>query len=127
MTLNQKAMPVFRISKFIREETLGGILLIFSTVIAVFLANSGFQDTYHWLLHDFKLGFSVGDFNAKASVQHWVNDFLMAIFFFTIGLEIKREIMGGRTLFPEKSRFTYHGSNWRYGCTRFILCISQFQ
>ncbi len=95
MPLNKKALPIFRISRFIKEETLGGVLLIISTVIAVILANSGMQDMYNYILHDFKLGFTVGDFSPKASLQHWVNDFLMAVFFFVIGLEIKREVMGG--------------------------------
>jgi len=105
MTKDNKALPVFRITKFIKEETLGGVLLIISTVIAVILANSDLQEVYNYVLHDFKLGFSVGDFSPQASLQHWVNDLLMAVFFFTIGLEIKREIMGGELSSMKKATF----------------------
>jgi len=83
----------FKIAHFIKEESLGGILLIISTVAALIWANS--SDTYLHLWHKIYLSFSFGDFSISHSLTHWVNDGLMAIFFFTIGLEIKREIMGG--------------------------------
>lgn len=83
----------FKISHFIKQESLGGILLILSTIIAVIWANS--SDTYHHFWHEIYIGFSAGDLNIEYSIGHWINDGLMAIFFFTIGLEIKREIMGG--------------------------------
>ena len=86
---------VFNIGNFIREESLGGILLIFVTIVAMVWANSGLYDLYHHLWHDVKLGFSIGDFELKASLQHWINDGLMAIFFFMVGLEIKREVIAG--------------------------------
>ncbi len=90
---NEKPVSTFRISQFIRQETLGGILLILATLVAVFWANSSFYEGYHYLTHEIRVGTSFGDFNF--SLHHWVNDGLMALFFFTIGLEIKREIMGG--------------------------------
>jgi Na+:H+ antiporter, NhaA family len=85
----------FGILNFIREESLGGLLLLVSTVIALIWANSGFHDSYHHLWHELKLGFSFGDFEMKFSLQHWINDGLMALFFFMVGLEIKREILAG--------------------------------
>ncbi len=90
---NEKPVSSFRISQFIRQETLGGILLILATLAAVFWANSSFYDTYHYLTHEIRVGTTFGDFHF--SLHHWVNDGLMALFFFTIGLEIKREVMGG--------------------------------
>ncbi len=90
---NEKPASFFRISKFIRQETLGGILLILATLIAVVWANSSFYEAYHYLSHEVRVGTTFGDFNF--SLHHWVNDGLMALFFFTIGLEIKREVMGG--------------------------------
>jgi NhaA family Na+:H+ antiporter len=95
MTVEKNKNPAafFRISKFIRQETLGGILLILATLIAVFWANSSFYAAYHYLTHEIRLGTTFGDFHF--SLHHWVNDGLMALFFFTIGLEIKREVMGG--------------------------------
>ncbi len=83
------------IKKFIKLESLGGIILILSTIAAVIWANSTYADVYHNLWHNINLGFTVGDFELKGNIHHWINDGLMAIFFFTIGLEIKREIIGG--------------------------------
>ena len=85
----------FSIGKFIREESFGGFLLIIATVIALIWANSGFYGLYHHLFHEIKMGFSFGDFELKFSLQHWINDGLMAIFFFMVGLEIKREVIAG--------------------------------
>jgi Na+:H+ antiporter, NhaA family len=90
---NETSVSYFKISKFIRQETLGGILLILATLTAVFWANSSFYEGYHYLTHEIRLGTNFGDFHF--SLHHWVNDGLMALFFFTIGLEIKREVMGG--------------------------------
>ena len=89
----EKPASFFRISQFIKQETLGGILLILATITAVIWANSSFYEAYHYLSHEIRIGTTFGDFNF--SLHHWINDGLMALFFFTIGLEIKREVMGG--------------------------------
>jgi len=78
---NETSVSSFRISKFIRQETLGGILLIIATLVAVFWANSSFYDAYHYLTHEIRVGTNFGDFNF--SLHHWVNDGLMALFFFS--------------------------------------------
>lgn len=83
----------FKITHYIKEESLGGILLIISTIIALIWANS--SESYHHFWHEIYIHFSVGDFTINHSIGHWINDGLMAIFFFTVGLEIKREVMGG--------------------------------
>ena len=85
----------FGIRNFIQQQSFGGFLLIFVTVIAVVWANSSYYDLYYQLWHKVELGFSFGDFELKESLHHWVNDGLMAIFFFVIGLEIKREVTHG--------------------------------
>ncbi|MDT8392941.1 MAG: Na+/H+ antiporter NhaA [Bacteroidales bacterium] len=85
----------FNILSFIKEESLGGYILIAITIIAIIWANSGFYDSYRYLWYEFQMGFSFGDFNLTSSLHHWINDGLMAIFFFTIGLEIKREVLAG--------------------------------
>ncbi len=85
----------FNIGRFIKEESLGGFLLILVTVIALIWANTGFYELYHRVWHEIKLGFSLGDFEMKYSLQHWINDGLMALFFFMVGLEIKREVISG--------------------------------
>ena len=96
MTLNEKKTGSgFSIGRFIKEESLGGFLLILVTVIALIWANSGLYELYHHVWHEIKLGFSLGDFEMKYSLQHWINDGLMALFFFMVGLEIKREVISG--------------------------------
>jgi NhaA family Na+:H+ antiporter len=94
MTKN-KPIGTFGISRFINEETIGGIILIAAAVVAIVWANSSIYESYHYIWHDFKMGFSFGDFKLDGSLHHWINDGLMALFFFMIGLEIKREIIGG--------------------------------
>jgi len=85
----------FSINKFIKEESFGGFLLILVTIIAVVWANSSMADAYHRIWHEIKLGLSLGDFAMEYSLQHWINDGLMAVFFFMVGLEIKREVIAG--------------------------------
>jgi len=85
----------FNIGRFIREESFGGLLLIIATIVAMVWANSSFYGLYHHIWHEIKPGFSFGDFELKFSLHHWINDGLMAIFFFMVGLEIKREVIAG--------------------------------
>lgn len=93
--MKEKPLNSFRISRFINEEAYGGILLIFATIAAMIWANSSFYESYHHIWHDYKVGFVWGSLDMVASLHHWINDGLMALFFFVVGLEIKREIMGG--------------------------------
>jgi NhaA family Na+:H+ antiporter len=83
---------VFR--QFARIQASGGILLLLATVIAMVWANSPWRDSY-FALWDTYLSISLGDVYLKESLLHWVNDGLMVIFFFLVGLEIKREILVG--------------------------------
>ena len=79
---------------FLEKEASGGILLLIFTVLALLWANSPFADSYFHLWHT-KLSISVSDLNLNYSLHHWINDGLMAIFFFVVGLEIKRELLVG--------------------------------
>ena len=85
----------FNIFSYIKEESLGGYILIGITIIALIWANTGLYDSYHYLWHELQMGFKFGDFDLTTSLHHWINDGLMALFFFTIGLEIKREVLAG--------------------------------
>ena len=76
------------ISKFLGEGVLGGVLLILGTLIALFLANSPYHESYESLLH-IPLRFSVGEFGYDDSLQHFINDGLMVIFFFVVGWKLK--------------------------------------
>jgi NhaA family Na+:H+ antiporter len=93
--MKNKPVVTFGISRFISEEAYGGIILIFTTIVALTWANSSYYDSYHYLWHELNVGFAWGEINLIGSLHHWINDGLMALFFFTVGLEIKREIMGG--------------------------------
>jgi len=87
-------MTLKSIEKFIKVELSGGNLLFAMTLLALLWANSPFSDSYHSFWHH-KLTLAVGDFVLSKSLLLWINDGLMAIFFFVIGLEIKREILVG--------------------------------
>ena len=93
--MSNKPIESYGIRKFINEESIGGIILIFATIVALIWANSGWYDAYHYVWHELKVGYVWGKVEMVASIHHWINDGLMALFFFTVGLEIKREIMGG--------------------------------
>ncbi|NIV34746.1 MAG: thioredoxin domain-containing protein, partial [Anaerolineae bacterium] len=80
--------------QFARVQASGGILLLLATVLALAWANSSWSDSYFHLWETY-LSISLGDLVLKESLLHWVNDGLMVIFFFLVGLEIKREILVG--------------------------------
>lgn len=80
--------------EFIRRQTASGLLLMISAVIALVLANSFFYEIYLSILHTL-VGLNIGGWKLEMSLHHWVNDALMALFFFLVGLELKREIMVG--------------------------------
>ncbi len=80
--------------RFLKVEASGGILLLFFTVIALLWANSSLSEYYHHFWEK-KLVIGFGDFILSKSLHHWINDGLMAIFFFFVGLEIKRELVAG--------------------------------
>jgi Na+:H+ antiporter, NhaA family len=90
-----KPVESFTIRRFINEETIGGVILIICTIIALFWANSRWYDSYNFVWHEMQIGLVWGKINLVASISHWINDGLMALFFFVVGLEIKREVMGG--------------------------------
>ena len=79
---------------FLHAQTTTGIILIFMTILALILANSPLSESYVHILHT-KIDLTVGSWALSNSLHHWINDGLMAIFFFIIGLEIKREILVG--------------------------------
>lgn len=82
------------IEEFIKKESSSGILLIFATIFALILSNTFMDSLYQSFLH-IPIDIKIGSLEIKQSLYHWVNDGLMAIFFFLIGLEVKREIMEG--------------------------------
>jgi len=79
---------------FAHHKLAGAGLLMLATVAAVVWANSAWGESYHHLLHT-ELGVGIGEGRVVKTLHHWVNDGLMAVFFFVVGLEIKREILVG--------------------------------
>lgn len=80
--------------EFIHRQTTSGLLLMGSAIIALFLANGVFAEAYQHLVHT-PISLNIGSWVINMSMHHWVNDGLMALFFFVVGLELKREIMVG--------------------------------
>ena len=89
---NRLVIPTLQ---FLHRERSSGIVLGIFVLLALVLANSPLHDTYtHFLEHHF--GFSVNGQNyLDFSLEHWINDGLMSMFFFVVGLELKREFIGG--------------------------------
>ena len=80
--------------RFFALEAASGIVLLLVTMAAIVCENSGLRDAYQFLMHlPIRLG--VGDLALEKSLSHWVNDGLMVIFFFLVGMEIKREAISG--------------------------------
>ncbi len=80
---------------FLKQESAGGIVLIASAVLALIIANSPLAPAYFGALEG-KLNLSYGAFEINKPLLLWINDGLMAVFFFLIGLEVKREILTGQ-------------------------------
>jgi NhaA family Na+:H+ antiporter len=89
-----KAFIISPIEWFLKHMTSGGVLMMFVTFMALLWANSPLKEYYQSMWeYDFILGLE--PFELKKSVLHWINDGMMAIFFFVVGLEIKREFIAG--------------------------------
>lgn len=81
--------------RFFRVESAGGVVLFICSVVALVLANSPLSESYLGFWRT-EVGFSFGDFEFRHSLKHLINDGLMVLFFFVIGLEVKREIVFGQ-------------------------------
>ena len=98
MSVARERPPVERLVRpfqdFAHKQSSGGILLIIATAVALVWANSPWGESYAALWHT-KLTVGLGDFSISKDLAHWINDGLMAVFFFVVGLEIKREVLVG--------------------------------
>ncbi len=88
--------------EFIHDEATSGLLLMACALAALIIANSFLAESYQHILHT-SIGFSVGDWHLENTLHHWINDGLMALFFFVVGLEIKREILVGELAEPRQA------------------------
>ena len=79
---------------FFKLEAASGILLLISAIVALYVSNSNYSDIYFNIINEY-IFIGINNFGLKLSVLHWINDALMAIFFFFVTLEIKREFLQG--------------------------------
>lgn len=102
---------IFRFSrqKLIQAKSNGGVILLFVALLAMIIANSPFRDYYNYILSQ-KISFNIGDFGlflrhdgAPMTLLDFINDVLMTVFFFSVGLEIKRELLVGELSSPRKA------------------------
>ena len=80
--------------EFIHQQTTSGLLLMGTAILALILANSGYSSAYQHFTHT-PIGLNIGGWIIEKTLHHWVNDGLMALFFFIVGLELKRELLVG--------------------------------
>ena len=88
----EEIIPPFQ--RFTHDQTTGSILLILCTFAALLIANSPLSSSYEALLET-EAGLVFGDWSLSMSLRHWINEGLMSLFFFVLGLEIKRELLVG--------------------------------
>ena len=94
---SDRAVPrllVRPLREFMDTEVAGGVELLAAALIALVWANSPLSESYESLWRT-QVTIGVGDWTLTHDLRHWVNDGLMALFFFVVGLEIKREIVKG--------------------------------
>jgi Na+:H+ antiporter, NhaA family len=89
---------------FLDTEVASGVVLLVAAAIALIWANSPLKDSYETLLHT-EFSISIGSYEIADDLQHWINDGLMVLFFFVVGLEVKRELSTGELSNPKKAAF----------------------
>ena len=82
------------IQRFLKLESAGGILLLFSAAVAMLLANSPLSSQYNDFLN-LPVSLQIGSFSINKTLIHWINDGLMAVFFVLVGMEVKKELFEG--------------------------------
>ena len=90
------------IRNFVKLESSSGIILLIAGLLALALSNSTFAEVFDHILH-LKLNFGINSALFYKSIQHWINDGLMVIFFFVVGLELKREFLEGELSMPSQA------------------------
>lgn len=88
--------------EYLQAEAAGGIIMMSAAALALVVANSALAGTYDAFWHQYA-GLSFAGWALELSLHHWVNDGLMAVFFFLVGLEIKRELLFGELASPRRA------------------------
>jgi NhaA family Na+:H+ antiporter len=100
ITFKRKVLLPFK--HFISRSSSGGILLMGAAILSLIAANSPLA-AYLSAFWDMRIGFSIGNFNVYKPLLLWVNDGLMSVFFFVVGLELKREMLAGELAQPQQA------------------------
>ena len=111
---------------FFRLEAASGLVLLIAAIIALFLSNTDFSDIYFSILSTHIL-IGTKNFGLDLSILHWVNDALMAIFFFVVTLEIKREFIQGELSKPKKALLPIIGAVGGMAIPALIYVIINFE
>ena len=112
--IDSAAVPVALFRDFLRYEAAGGLVLMASAALAIVLASTPLEPFYEEL-KALPIVVTVGNFGVAKPFLHWVNDGLMALFFFMVGLEIKREVLRGRAFQPAQGAAARSGCAGRNG------------
>ena len=94
---------------FFKLEAASGLILLFAAILALIISNGGLSEIYFSTLEKY-ITFGTKEFGLKLSVLHWINDVLMAIFFFFVSLEIKREFIQGELSNPKQAMLPIIGA-----------------
>jgi NhaA family Na+:H+ antiporter len=97
------------LARFLEIQSASGILLVLCTAVALFMANSPWAATWDHFWHT-KISLTAGPWQLSNTLVHWVNDGLMTIFFFVVGLEIKRELVDGELRSLRKAALPIFGA-----------------
>jgi Na+:H+ antiporter, NhaA family len=107
------AAPIDRLlapmAAFIRTEAAGGLVLMAAALVALIWANSPWSDLYTQLWHT-DIGLRLGSWSVEHTLHFWINDGLMVVFFFLVGLEIKREMLVGELASPRRAALPAAGA-----------------
>jgi NhaA family Na+:H+ antiporter len=94
---------------FFKLESSSGLLLLFAAIIALFISNGNYSNDYFQILQKY-ITIGTEKFGLKLTVIHWINDVLMAVFFFVVSLEIKREFLQGELSNPKQAMLPIIGA-----------------
>jgi len=107
--------PIDRIlgplERFLHVEAASGLVLLGATLVALLLANSPWSEGFLGIWKT-RVGVEIGGFQMLHSLKHWINDGLMVIFFFVIGLEVKRELVAGELRDPRRAALPIAAAGW---------------
>ncbi len=94
---------------FFKLESSSGLVLLFAAIIALFISNGNYSDDYFQILQKY-ITIGTEKFSLKLTIIHWINDVLMAVFFFVVSLEIKREFLQGELSNPKQAMLPIIGA-----------------